>query len=62
MEDLLKYMVKNLRADPDALEEIAKRSGVPYHTLLKIAKGYTDNPKLRTVEKLLKYFRQREAA
>lgn len=43
------------------LEEIAKGSKVPYHTLLKIAKGETEDPRVSTVESLLRFFREEEA-
>lgn len=41
----------------DRLQEIAKGAGVPYHTLLKIANGQTTDPRVSTVENLLRYFR-----
>jgi predicted transcriptional regulator len=37
------------------LEAVAKGSGVPFHTLLKIVKGQTANPRILTVQKLLNY-------
>lgn len=43
------------------LEEVAKRSGVPFHTLLKIITGETANPRIKTVEKLLRWT-ERQAA
>jgi predicted transcriptional regulator len=43
------------------LEAVAKESGVPFHTLLKIVNGQTENPRIKTVEKLLNYV-EREAA
>ncbi len=46
----------------DRLEEVAAAAGVPYHTLLKIVKGETADPRVSTVDSLLKYFREREAA
>lgn len=48
--------------DKDRLEEVAVAAGVPYHTLLKIVKGETADPRVSTVDSLLKYFREREAA
>lgn len=48
--------------EKEALERIARLSKVPYHTLLKIANGQTDDPRVSTVEKLQRYFEQREAA
>lgn len=49
-------------SDKEALERIARASKVSYHTLLKIANGQTDDPRISTVEKLQRYFDQREAA
>lgn len=43
------------------LEEVAKGSGVPFHTLLKVVKGTTSNPRIKTVEKLLNYVDRRAA-
>jgi len=62
-ETLLNYVRGRLPA-PNArerLEEIANGAGVPYHTLLKIAKGETEDPRVSTVESLLRYFRDEEA-
>lgn len=49
-------------SDKEGLERIARASKVPYHTLLKIANGQTDDPRISTVEKLQRYFDMREAA
>lgn len=43
------------------LERVAKGSGVPYHTLLKIASGETEDPRTSTVNRLVVYFRARES-
>ena len=63
-QSLLQYVRERLPSpsDKEALEAIAKGSGVPYHTLLKIAKGETEDPRVSTIEDLLRYFREREAA
>jgi len=63
-ETLLQYVRERL-PDPsnkERLEEIAKGADVPYHTLLKIAKGETEDPRVSTVENLIRYFRERELA
>lgn len=44
------------------LEEIARRAGVPYHTLLKIVNRQTVDPRVSTVDNLLRHLRAREAA
>lgn len=38
------------------LEEVAQISGVPFHTIAKIKRGETTNPRIDTVERLLNYF------
>lgn len=40
---------------------IADESGVPYGTLEKVAQGDTKNPQFETVDKLLSWFRARDA-
>jgi len=63
-DNLLKYVLARLPT-PDQrerLEAIAKGAGVPYHTLLKIAKGETEDPRVSTIESLIQYFREHEAA
>jgi len=61
---LFKYVRERLPkpSDKEALEALAKASGVNYHTLLKLANGATEDPRVSTVETLLRYFREREAA
>lgn len=62
--NLLTYVRERLPAPSERsrLEEIARGADVPYHTLLKIAKGETEDPRVSTVQNLLRYFRDREAA
>lgn len=38
--------------DKGEMESLAKRSGVPFHTLRKLATGETGNPRLETVRQL----------
>lgn len=61
---LLKYIRERLPApgEKEQLEAIAKGADVPYHTLLKIANGETADPRVSTVENLIRYFREQEAA
>lgn len=61
---MLSYIRERLPApgEKERLEEIAKGSAVPYHTLLKIAKGETADPRVSTVENLIRYFRGRDLA
>lgn len=63
-DGILKYVRDRLpqASDREGLEVVAKGADVPYHTLLKIAKGETEDPRVSTVENLFRYFREREAA
>ena len=63
-ESLLQFVRDRLPApgEKEQLEVIAKGADVPYHTLLKIAKGETGDPRVSTIENLIRYFREREAA
>ena len=45
----------------EELEVVAKGAGVSYHTLLKIAKGETGDPRTSTVNRLVVYFRAKES-
>lgn len=60
---LLQYVRERLPtpSEKDRLEEVAKGADVPYHTLLKIAKGETEDPKVSTVQKLYDYLKGLEA-
>ena len=50
-------LLKQLRrTEKSGLQPIADKSGIPYHTLEKIHKGETANPRIRTVEMLARYF------
>ena len=39
------------------LEPLAEKSGIPFHTLLKIWNGYTTDPRISTVEKLAQFLK-----
>lgn len=47
--------------DREALEVVAKGSGIPFHTLLKIAKGETVDPRTSTLQSLLDFYEGRAA-
>ena len=38
------------------IEEVAQATGVPFHTIAKIKRRETMNPRIETVEPLLDYF------
>ena len=42
------------------LEAVSKGAKVPYHTLLKIANGVTEDPRSSTVNRLSVYYRAKE--
>lgn len=63
-ENILDYVRHRLPVpgDKEQLEAIAKGADVPYHTLLKIANGQTEDPRVSTVQNLFRYFQAAEAA
>jgi predicted transcriptional regulator len=50
--------LKNQKAE---LERVAKGSGVPYNTLIKLANGATEDPRVSTVNRLVIYYRARDS-
>lgn len=46
----------------DAVERCAKEAGVPFHTLLKICKGETVDPRGSTLEQLVRWALEKEKA
>lgn len=38
------------------MEKVAKGSGIPFNTLIKIARGETVNPRMTTAHALQEYF------
>lgn len=61
--DILTEIKQQLsRYSREDLEVIAPNIGVPFPTLLKIQRGYTKNPRLATIEPILVYFKNKEAA
>lgn len=64
-EPILAFVLERLpkpddRCFTERLEEIAKGADVPYHTLLKIAKGETVDPRVSTVQGVYDYLKGRE--
>jgi hypothetical protein len=65
-DGLLKAVIARLpkQGDDDfheRIDEIARGADVSPHTLLKIAKGETTDPRVSTVESLIRYFQQQGA-
>ncbi|MAC14249.1 MAG: Cro/Cl family transcriptional regulator [Alcanivorax sp.] len=52
-QDLLAHVRSQLKKRRGNWQAIADESGVPYFTLSKIASGATENPRWKTLEKLL---------
>lgn len=48
-------------AERAELDVIAKGSGVSIHTLIKIVNGETEDPRTSTVNRLVIYFKSKEA-
>lgn len=63
-ESMWAYVKERLPAPSEKaeLERVAEGSGVSVHTLLKLAKGETEDPRVSTVETLFNYYRGLEAA
>lgn len=56
-ENILVFVMRKLNTSRSRLTEISKASGVPYHTLTKIAQGVVADPRVSTVQRLVDYFR-----
>ena len=54
--NLVILVQKKIRARRGTLRDLAARSGVPYSTLVKIGQGSVRNPRIKTVEALLRAF------
>lgn len=62
MESIHDQVVEKLAAHRGRWSDIAKDSGVAYSTLKKIANRISRSPRVEHIEKLWRYFREREAA
>ncbi|OFZ67941.1 MAG: hypothetical protein A2V79_05475 [Betaproteobacteria bacterium RBG_16_56_24] len=55
--DILHFVKEKIDAcSYKELETVSLDTGVPYGTLMKIKAGQTDNPRINTIQPLLKYF------
>lgn len=57
-ESILGYVMCQLDDAKGRWPQIAVASGVPYRTVQKIGSGKTRAPRIDSVEKLAKYFRE----
>jgi len=57
VEPILTFVRRRLDESRGEWVEISRVSGVPYHTLTKIAQGATPNPRIETVQRLVDHFK-----
>lgn len=55
-ETMLEGVLRGLNESRGQWAEVSSESGVPYHTLTKIAQRRTPNPRFDTVSRLHAYF------
>lgn len=55
-EPILTFVRRKLEESRGSWVEVSRVSGVPYHTLTKIAQGQVDDPRISTVQRLVDYF------
>lgn len=60
-ESILVYVVDRLEAARGRWPDIAAECGVPYRTVQKIGSGKTAAPRIDTIEKLARHFREQDA-
>lgn len=56
VEPILTFVRRKLDESRGTWGEVAQVSGVPYHTLTKIAQGQVPDPRISTVQRLVDYF------
>lgn len=56
IEPILAFVRRKLEESRGQWVEVARLSGVPYHTLTKIAQGQSPDPRINTVQRLVDYF------
>ncbi|MFT3815241.1 MAG: hypothetical protein QM740_17985 [Acidovorax sp.] len=57
-ESILVAVRRQLGATKGRWVAVAEQSGVPYHTLVKIAQGTVTDPRVSTVQRLVDHFAQ----
>lgn len=55
-EPLIDQVRTRLQKARGTWADVSAKSGVPYHTLAKIAQGQVTNPRVRTVQRLMDHF------
>lgn len=61
-EPILDFVRRKLEEQRGTWVTIANDSGVPYHTLTKIAQGQVENPRIQTVQRLVDFFQSQVRA
>lgn len=61
VEPILSFVKRRLEEKRGSWVDVARDSGVPYHTLTKIAQGQVENPRIETVQRLVDYFHDQPA-
>jgi predicted transcriptional regulator len=56
VEPILSFVRRRLDEVRGHWVEVSRESGVPYHTLTKIAQGQVPDPRISTVQRLVDYF------
>jgi hypothetical protein len=59
-ESVHEQVIEKLQACKGNWTEVAEGSGVPRRTIEKVARREIPNPGVQTIDKLLKYFRERD--
>lgn len=55
-EPMLAFVLRKLEESKGKWTEISEKSGVPYHTLTKIALCTVPDPRISTIQKLANHF------
>lgn len=56
VEPILTFVRRKLEEVRGSWVEVSIKSGVPYHTLTKIAQGQVPDPRISTVQRLVDHF------
>jgi len=62
VEPILSFVRRKLEECRGTWVSVSAESGVPYHTLTKIAQGQVENPRIDTVQRLVNHFSGVETA
>lgn len=61
-EPIMTFVRRKLDESRGQWAEVSRASGVPYHTLTKIAQGQSPDPRINTIQRLIDHFKGCEAA